>query len=381
MPLSPSIIFYTPDGKPLSGPVEIADPDTTNLTGCYGEEFQHCVYTIQKDYFYSLLYGVDFVRKHEPITIVKQLDKMSVPLMKYLVNGTFLQKVEVRWFQYNEKKGKTEEYFRMTLEHVRLHSIKYILPDVKDSAFERYGHLEEIQLMYQKITWLYPKGHLTYTDIWNDAFGEYDQKDFSNKADSIEDLTEMPLIEPLKLKFTAGVFEEPKDGFQFDKKATVKFTFDSNRKPEYKENKVYAKLYAVYNGKTEDMHLINEGRLVTDNSWSTEFTLKKPTSYEKDQNRKPDAVVEYYALIENTYAENNNYKSASITLPSIKALNVKFISEQGSHASDFSFLPQSGDEIKVKNGKTSIATGTADFDIVFNTIAMNYDPENSPHYG
>jgi hypothetical protein len=315
------------------------------------------------------------------MTIVKQLDKMSIPLMKYLVNGTFLQKVEIRWFRYNENKGKSEEYFRMTLEHVRLHSIKYLLPDVKDSAFERYGHLEEIQLMYQKKTWLYLKGHLTYTDIWNDAYGDFDQKDFSEKTDATEDLTEMPLIEPLKLKFTAGLFEEPKDGFQFDNKATVKFTFESNRKPDHKENKVYAKLFVVYNGKTEDMHLINEGRLVNDSSWSTEFTLKKPTSYENDQNRKPDAVVEYYALLENTYAENNNYRSASITLPSIKVMNVKFISEENSYASDFSFLPQTGEEIKVKNGMTSIDTGTADIDIVFNTIAMNFDPGNSPHYG
>lgn len=323
MPLSPTITFSGPDGKTLPGPVEITDPECSSLTGCYGEEFEHCVYTIQKDYFYALLYGVDFIRKHEPLTIVKQLDKMSVPLMKYLVNGTFLQKVEIRWFQYNEKKGKTEEYFRMTLEHVRLHSIKYLLPDVKNTNFERYGHLEEIQLMYQKITWLYTKGTILYTDIWNDAFGEFDQKDFSENTDAIAGLTEMPLIEPLKLKFSTGIFEEPKDGFQFDKKATVKFTFESNRKPDYKENKVYAKLFVVYSGKTEDMYLINEGRLVNDDSWSTEFKLKKPVIFEKDANRSPAATVEYYVVIENTFAINNNFKSGSITLPSEKTEELK----------------------------------------------------------
>ena len=311
MPLSPVIIFYAPDGKPLSGPVAVVDPDTPGLTGCYGEEFGHCVYTVRKDYFYALLYGVDFVRKHEPLVMVKQLDKMSVPLMKYLVSGTFLQKVEIRWFQYNEKKGKTEEYFRMTLEHVRLHSIRYRLPDVKERAFERYGHLEEIQLMYQKFTWLCTKGTILYTDIWNDAFGEFDRKDFSEKKDATEDPIETPLIEPLQLKFTAGSFEEPQDGFRFDKKATVKFTFESSRKPDNKENKVYAKLFAMYDNNTEDMGQINEGRLIDGANWSTEFRLRKPTSFEKDTDRASDATVEYYAMIENSYAINNNFKSDS----------------------------------------------------------------------
>ncbi len=308
MPLSPIIIVYGSDGKPIPGPIPVSDPDSSDITGCYAEEFQHRVYTILKDYFYALLYGTDFVRKHEPMIIFKQIDKMSLPLMKYLINGSFLQKVEIRWFQYNQKKSNTEEYFRITLDHVRLHKIRYLLPDAKDQAFERYGHLEELQLMYQKITWLYSKGFLTYTDIWNEAFGEFDRKDFSEKEDAAEVLPETPLPDKLKITFTSGVFEEPKDGFALDKKATVKFTYTANRKPDYKENKVYVKLFAVYNGKTEDLYLTNEGRLVNDDNWSTEFKLKKPDAYGKDTE-----PVEYYAEIENAYA-NGNYRSESITV-------------------------------------------------------------------
>jgi type VI protein secretion system component Hcp len=317
MPLSPVITVYGPDGKALSGPVKVEDRDTPDLSGFYGEEFSHRVYTILKDYFYALLYGTDFVRKHEPMTIVKQIDKTSVPLMKYFISGAFLPKVEVRWDQYNEKNGRTEEYFRMTLEHARLHSIKYRIPDVKDTALERYGHLEELQFMYQKITWLFVKGHLTFTDIWNGGFfKEEDEKDFSGKKnpDDEEGVAGTPVIEPLKLKFTSGIFEEPKDGFAFGKKAAVKFTYTSNRKPDNKENKVYVKFYAVYNGKTEDLHLTNEGRLVNGDSWSTEFKLKKPELYEKDTNRKPDAAVEYYAEIENQ-AAGGNFKGESISVP------------------------------------------------------------------
>jgi len=382
MPLSPLITFYAPDGKPLPGPIPVADPDTPGLTGCYCEEFQHCVYTVQKDYFYALLYGVDFVRIHEPLTIVKQLDKMSVPLMKFLVNGTFLQKVEIRWLQYNEKRGKTEEYFRMTLEHVRIHSIKSRLPDVKERAFERYGHLEEIQLIYQKITWLYTKGTILHTDIWDDAFGEFDRKDFSEKADASEDdITGAPLIEPLRLEFIEGRFEEPQDGFQFDKKATVRFTFETNRKPDNKENKVYAKLFALYNDKTEDMGQINEGRLINGADWSTEFRLKKPALFEKDTNRAPDATVGYYAVIENGYATNNNFKSDSIAVPSSKNVVIDFSDEDNDAFSDFSFQLNAGEEVAVRNGSTSLSPESDELEILFNNIAMNVQTGNSARNG
>jgi hypothetical protein len=82
-----------------------------------------------------------------------------------------------------------------------------------------------------------------------------------------------------------------------------------------KESKVYCKLYAAYNGTTEDLSQINEGRLAEDGSWSTDFKLIKPQAYEKDTGRKTDAVVEYYAEIENTYADGK-YRSSPATVGS-----------------------------------------------------------------
>lgn len=304
MPLSPIIIIYGSNGKVIPGPLKVPDDDNPLLTGCYGEEFEHHVYTIPKDYFYALLYGTDFVRKHEPMVIVKQIDKMSVPLMSYMVKGEFLKKVEVRWYMYNKSRGKNEEYFRMTLENARLNSIEHNIPDTKNESFERYGHLERIKFRYTKITWLYHKGYITHTDIWDNAFREDD-----GMVGSIEELIEAPVLEPLKLKFTSGFFQEPKEGFSIGKKAVIRFNFNKNRGMTLKENKVYAKLYAIYNNKTEDMRLINEGRLIEDNSWTTEFKLAKPDKY------TPGTPIEYYAVIENTSADNTNFKSDSISFP------------------------------------------------------------------
>ncbi len=318
MPIPAHLIVFGPNKKPLAGPVSLHDFEIINLTGSEIHEFVHRVYTIKKDYFYQLLYGVDFIRKHEPLCITKPIDKLSVPLMEYLIKGTFLPQVEIRWYEYDKKSRREIEYFRMTLEHVRINSICTILPDAKNPEKERYDHLETVSFCYQKITWLYKKGYRLYTDIWNGGFfDEMDEKDFSEQKEDVEEAIGSAaerLITLFKLAFTEGVFAKPENGFAFDKKATVRFASTVNRKPDLREGKVFAKLYAVYNGKTEDMHQTQEGRLREDGTWETEFNLRKPKTWEEDKNRKPDAQVEYYAEIENKYADGN-FKSESIRLP------------------------------------------------------------------
>ncbi|MCX7725345.1 MAG: type VI secretion system tube protein Hcp [Chitinispirillaceae bacterium] len=313
MPLPPYIIIYTPDNKPLSAPVEV-NIDGMPATGSEIYELTHRVYTIPKDIYYQLLYGVDFVRKHEPLRITKALDKSSIPLMRYFLNGTFLPLVEILWYQYQQDKNREQEYFRISLEHVRIDSIKTIMPQVKNVEMEKYNHLEVISFCFQKITWLYRKGFLLYTDIWNNGFfKEEEEKDFNTKKkdELFEDNVEV--VENLRITFTEGEFIIPPDGIKFDKKVRVRFKATFNRKPDMRENKVYAKLYAVYNGKPEDMRQIQEGRIVReDGIWETEFILRKPESYEKEKNNKKEADVEYYSVIENQYATNNNYRSASI---------------------------------------------------------------------
>jgi type VI secretion system secreted protein Hcp len=318
MPHPARLVVYGPDNKPLPGPIPINDKEHSDLSGGEIHEFGHQVYTIQKDYMYALLYGVDFVRKHEPLTLVKSVDKLSIPLRSYLLSGTFLPKAEIRWYQYLEKERNLAEYFRMTMEHVRLHSILHTLPDIHDPDKERYDHLEKIQFCYQKITWLYNKGTLLFTDIWNGGFySEVDERDFSGRTDDDEpkEETEPMLVEPLKVTFISGTFEKPENGFSIDQKTRISFNATLSRKPDMKESKVYAKLFATYKGKTEDLRQTQEGRLREDGSWSTEFTLRAPESYQNDSGRSPGASVEFYAEIENSNAVGN-YKSETVKAPS-----------------------------------------------------------------
>lgn len=318
MPVPARLVVFGPGMKPLPGSAPLLDLALGGATASEIHEFAHQVYTVQKDYYYALLYGTDFIRRHDPMRLVKPLDTMSVSLMHYLITGTFLPQVEVRWYEFDANRRRVQEYFRMTLEHVRINSIVTMLPDTKDQKKERYTHGETVTFSFQKITWLYKRGYLLFTDIWNGGFfSEEDEKDFSgkNKEDTGDDTTDATTIISLfKVTFTEGAFVKPETGFQFDKKSRVRFTSTVNRKPDPREGKVYAKLSAVYNGKTEDLHQVQGGRLREDGSWETEFTLRKPEAYEKDRERPSDAKVEYYAEIENRYVDGN-FRSESITVP------------------------------------------------------------------
>jgi type VI secretion system secreted protein Hcp len=302
MPISPLIVFYDINGKNISGPVRFYDPELNTLMGSVCVEFDHCVSTAPQDYIHSLLCGNSFVRKHEPMTLVKKIDKTSTTLMHYFRKGKFFQKVEIRWYQYNSKTNKNEEYFRMIVEYARLMSVRHTLLNVKDHNLENYDHLERIQLVYNKITWLYLDGHISHTDTWENSFSEED-----GYATSVEELKEPIEHENLNLEFYSGKFLEPTFGFTFDKKVSVEFKYKTNRKLESNENKVYAKLYSVHNNVVEDMHVITEGRLIKDNVWVTEFTLKKPSG---------TLPVEYYAEVESNFANTKVFKSESINVPS-----------------------------------------------------------------
>jgi len=40
--------------------------------------------------------------------------------------------------------------------------------DIKDPAFEKHNHLEQIDLRYEKITWTYKGGNIIHSDSWNE---------------------------------------------------------------------------------------------------------------------------------------------------------------------------------------------------------------------
>ena len=83
-------------------------------------------------------------------------------------NGQTLKKIELKWYRINSS-GTEEEYFRHTLEDVKITSVKPTMHNVKDLDKERYPHLEEVACRYGKVTWTYVDGNISFSDSWTEG--------------------------------------------------------------------------------------------------------------------------------------------------------------------------------------------------------------------
>lgn len=64
--------------------------------------------------------------------------------------------------------GQEQPYFVTRLENVKIVGIIPLMADVKDFRNEQYTHFEYIEMVYQKISWLYIDGNIKHTDSWNE---------------------------------------------------------------------------------------------------------------------------------------------------------------------------------------------------------------------
>lgn len=107
-------------------------------------------------------------RIHGDYAIIKELDSSSPYLYQGVTTGQRFQKAELKFYQINEN-GQEVEYFRTTLENVRINEIEPFMFDINDPKFEKHNHLEALYLSYEKITWHYIDGNIIHSDSWNEA--------------------------------------------------------------------------------------------------------------------------------------------------------------------------------------------------------------------
>jgi len=107
-------------------------------------------------------------RKHEGVKMVKAYDASSPYLYKAVCEGQTFKEVEIKWYHIDDT-GTEKEYFKHKLEGVKVCSVKPIMHNVKDPSKERYEHLEEVEMRYQKITWTYVDGNLQASDSWKEG--------------------------------------------------------------------------------------------------------------------------------------------------------------------------------------------------------------------
>lgn len=106
-------------------------------------------------------------RVHRPIQFAKETDAATPYLYKAVTSGQTLKSVEIKWYRIDDA-GKEKEYFNTTLESVKVVGVTPKMLDIKNPAFEKHNHLEEVELRYEKITWSYKDGNIIHADSWNE---------------------------------------------------------------------------------------------------------------------------------------------------------------------------------------------------------------------
>ncbi len=106
-------------------------------------------------------------RIHGDYAIIKEVDGSSPYLYQGVTMGKHYKKAELKFYKINNN-GQEVEYFRTTLENVRINEIEPFMMDIKNPVFYKHNHLEALYLSYEKITWHYIEGNITHSDSWNE---------------------------------------------------------------------------------------------------------------------------------------------------------------------------------------------------------------------
>lgn len=98
--------------------------------------------------------------------LIKEVDSSSPYLYRGVSTGQKFKQAVLKFYRINYN-GQEEEYFRVTMENVRVNEIEPFMLDIKDPAYEKHNHLEAFYLSYERITWHYLDGNIIHSDSWN----------------------------------------------------------------------------------------------------------------------------------------------------------------------------------------------------------------------
>ena len=107
-------------------------------------------------------------RRHDPITIRKEVDSASPLYVAALANNKVLHTLNLNFVKTNPQ-GITEPYFTITLTNAALAGYgRKPLPH-NPSGRQQYttNEVEEIQITFQKIVYTWTKGGITSSDDWD----------------------------------------------------------------------------------------------------------------------------------------------------------------------------------------------------------------------
>ncbi len=107
-------------------------------------------------------------RQHEPIRILKRIDKSSPLLYKALARN---EVVDGKFMFYRPNPtgdGTTEQFYTIEIKQGRISSIKQEVENCIEPASSNLPPLESVEFVFHTITWTYMNGGITHTDDWKE---------------------------------------------------------------------------------------------------------------------------------------------------------------------------------------------------------------------
>lgn len=146
-------------GKSIQGSVDVREREGSIEVIC----FVHAI-EIPNDNLTGRITGT---RIHQPLGFMKEIDASSVYLYQAVTTGKTLRSAEFKLYHIDYA-GQEVEYASILLEKVKVVSITPVMYDIQDPAYEKKGHIEAVELFYEKITWTHKDGNITHSDSWNE---------------------------------------------------------------------------------------------------------------------------------------------------------------------------------------------------------------------
>jgi type VI secretion system secreted protein Hcp len=106
-------------------------------------------------------------RTNRAVHITKEIDKCSPRLHEALARNERLTNVEFTFFRVNAS-GLQELFFKITLEDARISMLRDRLAEGDDPGSVRFPMVEDVEIVFRKITREHMLGSTVSTDEWLD---------------------------------------------------------------------------------------------------------------------------------------------------------------------------------------------------------------------
>lgn len=105
-------------------------------------------------------------RQHQPIVIVKEIDKSSPALWNALINNENLTSWVLRVWLSAMGTAPEKEIYTISLTNANIVSISELMSDNSISANSAFPYRQQVSFNYQRIQWTWTDGGLTAIDSW-----------------------------------------------------------------------------------------------------------------------------------------------------------------------------------------------------------------------